>query len=251
MGDKVNDDFLTHFQRSPRLEFTETLYKKINGPTRLITLHRFKLSMGIVIALLALTVIFVPQARAAVQSVIHKIAGIYFDEVTESPIACDPMKCLPEEATQTLTLKEAQAAVPFTFSLPTWTPEGYWLNPRVKLDHQAGGYTQVRIEWLKTGFTQEDHKDYIQQMTLTIWQDQGDYPVQQVGVESISEVEINGQPAALIHGAWEVFNKNWNNGATQITWVKDGLRYFLMVGFIEPATVISDEDVIRIAESIP
>jgi hypothetical protein len=88
-------------------------------------------------------------------------------------------------------------------------------------------------------------------MTLSIWQDQGDFPVQTVGAGSVSEIKINDQPAALIHGAWEVFNKNWNNGSTRITWAKNGARYLLFAVFTEPATVISDEDMIRIAESIP
>ena len=251
----MNDDFLNRFQKSPQADFESALYKKINKPihtpNRNIALQRLGFSIGIMIAILSLTVIFVPSARAAVQSVIHKIAGIYFDEVTESPITCDPMKCLPVEVFDAMTFEEAQAVLPFTFNLPVWTPEGYWLNPSVKVFRSYKENDSIEIEWLKTGFTEENHLDYVQQMTLIVWQDQKDYPAEQVGTGSVSEIEINGEPAALIHGSWEVFNKNWNgNGATRITWAKNGVRYLLSAVFIEPATVVSDEDMIRIAESI-
>ena len=251
----MNDDFLNRFQKSPRAEFESALYLKINKSLRTskskVVLRRLSLSISIVLAIFALTVIFVPTARAAVQSVISKIAGLYFDEVTENPITCDPMECLPPDEFDSMTLEKAQAVLPFTFNLPTWTPEGYWLNPSVKVYKTYTENDSIQIEWLKTGFTTENHEDYVQQMALTAMPEQEEYPAAKVGVGSVSEIKINDQPAALIRGAWELFNKNWNGDATQLTWARNGVRYVLAVGFIEPATVISDEDVIRIAESIP
>ncbi len=253
----MNDDFLNRFQKSPRAEFESALYEKLSNPAivsnKKTTLRRLELAIGVLVAILALTVIFVPNARAAVQSVIRKIAGIPFDEVTQSPITCDPMvDCEFQKVIGVMSLEEAQAAVPFAVNLPTWVPEGYWQNPKVKLYRLAEGFDSVEIEWLKTGFTQENHFDYTQQMTLSIWQDQGDYPAEVVGEGSVSEIKIHGQPAVLIHRGWELFNKNWNgNGMTRITWEKNGVRYLLSAVFIEPATVITDEDMLRIAESVP
>ena len=161
------------------------------------------------------------------------------------------MECLPPEEFDSMTLEKAQAVLPFTFNLPTWTPEGWWLNPSVKVYKTYAKNDSIQIEWLKTGFTAENHEDYVQQMALTATPEQEEYPAAKVGVGSVSEIKINDQPAALIHGGWELFNKNWNGkGATQITWERNGVRYVLAAGFIEPATVVSDEDMIRIAESI-
>jgi hypothetical protein len=257
MGETMNDDFLTQFQKPPRAEFESALYKKINKPiyiqNKKLSLRRLGYSFGIVIALLALTVIFVPNARAAVQSVIRKIAGISFDEVTELQSACDPMKCEPEDVIGIMPFEKAQSTVPFAVNLPTWTPEGYWLNPRVSLIRGAKDTgTIVAVEWLRSGLAGASHEDYVQQMTLRAWQDQGENQTWSVAPESATEIKVNGKPAALVHGGWMLFSDNWNGeGMTSIAWLNHGTWYQLSAVFHDPSTAISDEDMIRIAESIP
>ena len=253
----MNDDFLNRFQKSPRAEFESALYKKINKPiyvqNKHLSLRRLGYSFGIVIALLALTMIFVPNARAAVQSVIRKIAGISFDEVTKLPPECDPMKCEPEDVIGIMTFEKAQTAVRFTVNLPNWTPKEYWLNPSVKLirgDKDTG--TIVVVEWLRSGLAGESHVDYVQQMLLGAWQDQGKNQTWTIAPESVTEIKVNGKPAALVHGGWMLFSNNWNSeGMTSIAWLNHGTWYQLSAVFNDPSTAISDEDMIRIAESIP
>ena len=253
----MNDDFLNRFQKSPRAECESALYLKINKSLRTsksnVVLHRLSLSISILLAIFALTVIFVPTARAAVESVIRKIAGISFDEVTELQPTCDPMKCDPEDVIGIMSFEKAQAAVPFTVNLPNWTPKEYWLNPSVKLvrgDKDTG--TIVYVEWLRSGLAGESHVDYVQQMTLRAWQDQGKNQTWTIAPESVTEIKVNGKPAALVHGGWMLFSNNWNSeGMTSIAWLNHGTWYQLSAVFNDPSTAISDEDMIRIAESIP
>lgn len=253
----MNEDFLTSLQKMPQQEFTARLYRKITQSAEPSSstgrVKRLSLSFAILTTALALAFVFVPSVRADVEFLIQKIAGFSFEELSQSPITCDPMKCDPdEELLGTMSVEEAQAAVPFEIHLPAWTPDGYWLNPKVSLIRSSAGYDMIEVEWLKTGFTQENHWDYTQQMTLSIWSDQKENPTWKVGQGSVTEIALNGQPAALIHGGWELFNKDWNgNGMTQIVWEKNGIRYALSAAFVEPATVIPDEDLIRMAESIP
>lgn len=253
----MNEDFLISLQKEPQQEFTARLYRKITQPAEpsssIASVKWLGLPFAILITALALAFVFVPSVRADVEFLIRKIAGVSFEELSQSPITCDPMKCDPgEELLWTMSVEEAQATVPFAIHLPDWTPDGYWLNPRVRLIRSSIGYDLIEVEWLRTGLTQENHWDYTQQMTLRIWQDQLENPTWMVGQGSISEITVNRQPAALIHGGWELFNKDWNgNGMTQITWERDGIRYVISAVFVEPAAVISDEDLIRMAESIP
>ena len=253
----MNDDFLTRFQKPPKAEFEAALYKKINKSVHVsdknIAFRRLGIFGGITLILFALTMVFVPDARAAVQSVIRKIAGINFDEVTQHEPACDPMECAPEEVIRITSFEDAQAAVPFTINLPTWTPQEYWQNPRVSLIRSENGIgTIIAIEWLRSGFAGESHIDYVQQMTLRAWQNRSENGPWVVAPESATEITINGEPAALVHGSWMLFSNNWNeNGMTSIAWLKQDTWYQLSAVFHDPSTAISDEDMIRIAESIP
>ena len=254
----MNDDFLTRFQEQPQAKFAETLYKKISLPAKsnpkLITARHFGLSFGIFVTVLILTFMFVPGVYADVESFIRKIAGINFDETTQSPITCNPLvDCKFEKVLSVTSLEEAQLAVPFAINLPVWTPQGYWQNPRVSLSRFQEKYDLVQIEWLKVGFSSINNDEYEQQMTLRIWQqDENIDTPWAVAPESVKEVAVNGKPAALIHGAWNLFGESWNgNGATEIMWNDNNVWYEISAVFNDPSTAVSDADLLRMAESIP
>jgi hypothetical protein len=258
MGDAMNDDFLTRFQERPQAEFTENLYKKISltakNTPKLITARRLGASFGILAAVLVLAFMFVPGVHADVESFIRKIAGINFDETAQSPITCNPLvDCKFEQVLRVTSLEEAQLAVPFVIKLPVWTPQGYWQNPRVSLSRFQEKYDLIQIEWIKVGFSSIDHDEYEQQMTLRIWQqDENIDTPWAVAPESVKEVAVNGKPAALIHGAWNLFGESWNgDGATVIMWNDNNMWYEIFAAFHDPSTAVSDEDLLRMAESIP
>ena len=112
----MNDDFLNRFQKSPRPEFESALYKRINKPID-IQNHTICLlrQPGIFLwncdrSACINRDVFVPNARAAVQSVIRRSRVSSFDEVTESPITCDPMTAFtPWMNLETMSLEEVQA----------------------------------------------------------------------------------------------------------------------------------------------
>ena len=74
----------------------------------------------------------------------------------------------------------------------------------------------------------------------------------QVGMDSAEQISINGQPALLIHGWWDINGKwNQNFGVLQLYWHKGGLLYSLTTqNPIIAIKVLSEEELIRIAESI-
>lgn len=254
----MNDDFLTRFQKQPQSKFAGDLYKKISLPAKrnpkLITTHRFGLSFSIFVTVLILTFTFVSGVYANVESLIRKIAGINFNETTQSPITCNPLvDCKFEQVLSVTSLEEAQLVVPFTIKLPVWTPQGYWQNPRVNLSRFQEKHDLVQIEWLKVGFSSISNEEYEQQMTLRIWQQDENLDTPWAVVpDSVKEITVNGKPAALIHGAWNLFGESWNgSGATEIVWNDNNVWYEIFAVFHDPSTAVSDADLLRMAESIP
>ncbi len=64
--------------------------------------------------------------------------------------------------------------------------------------------------------------------------------------DSVEEVEVNGQPAALVGGSWDYDTGQWNTEVNvTLSWMKGEGMYQLH------ATGASVEDLLRIAESIP
>lgn|GEM_PF-2084359 len=254
----MNDDFLTHFQEQPRAKFTEELYKKLSLPIKrnfkLTNTRRIELSLGVTVGVLLLAFLAVPGVYADVESFIRRIAGINFEETTQSPITCDPLvDCEFEQALRVTSLEEAQLAVPFTINLPVWTPQGYWQNPRVSLSRFQGKYDLVQIEWIKAEFSSISGEEYEQQMTLRIWQQDTEFDMPwAIAPDSAEEISVNGKPAAIVHGAWNLFGESWSgSGATTIMWSVDNVWYEIFAVFHDPSTAVTDDDLIRMAESIP
>ena len=69
-----------------------------------------------------------------------------------------------------------------------------------------------------------------------------------IGPDSTEEVQVNGQPAALVRGIWDYNTKQWDSPEhLSLFWQLHDVTYELQT--IE--TILSVDQLIRIAESIP
>jgi predicted Zn-dependent protease len=70
-----------------------------------------------------------------------------------------------------------------------------------------------------------------------------------IGLNSLEEITVNGQPAALAHGGWNADIKAWDEAIDvwSLFWAHGEQVYILKTY----GQSISVEDMIRIAESIP
>jgi hypothetical protein len=67
-----------------------------------------------------------------------------------------------------------------------------------------------------------------------------------VETDDVQEVQVNGQPAALVEGGWDADTGQWNREAARmLNWMKGSEMYQLH------SPGVSVEDLIRMAESIP
>jgi hypothetical protein len=236
----MNDDFLTRHRKSPPREFSEALYQRINlqmNAKRTPSLRWFPVAAALCIALL-LALATSPSARAAISGLIVHIGGMILFEQDET---ASQATALPESQVtivpqEILSLENAQAKLPYSIKLPAWVPDGFAMGSSVRIDYFPGAGPQVTITYYGSD-------PDVGNIDLTIYAQKIDW---QVETEDIQEVDVNGQPAALVNGSWDIDSNRWNREAARmLNWMKGKEMYQLhSVG----AAV---EDLIRMAESIP
>jgi Domain of unknown function (DUF4367) len=233
----MNDDFLTRFTKPPRPEFAAELYRRINPPATVRPSFAFRaaLAASALCAVLAVTLLVSPAARAAVLSFLRDIGGVSFQETTAYP-GSEDISTVPEEI---LSLEDAQAKLPYAVSLPTWVPEGFTRDADVRITHFSEEYTPVTITW--RGKTADGGDTLFE---LMIGQNTGSMIV---GPDALETVQINGQDAAVVSGMWSADEKAWatENTGLFLIWSRGDTTYSLF----SPA--LPREDLILIAESIP
>ncbi|MEK7326785.1 MAG: hypothetical protein AAB217_16195 [Chloroflexota bacterium] len=195
------------------------------------------LILAAVCAVVALALAVSPAARAAVSALIKEIGGISFNETDQYPGFGDATPALAPE--ETMSLAEAQTALPFTLGLPTWVPQGFVQDEMVQLSQFSEHYRPLTISWRKA--TAGGGEELIR---LSLWQGDVDWIV---GPDSVDKVLVNGEPAGLTRGVWNANTQQWdaNSRNLTLTWTKSDVTYQLW------AFSVSVEDLIRMAESIP
>jgi hypothetical protein len=182
--------------------------------------------------------VFSPSARAAFNGWIVQIGEMVFFEPDETTSQAAP---LPESQVtivprETLSLEQAQARLPYTIHLPSWTPDGFKMGSVAWIDHFPGAGPQVTITWYGSD-------PNVGNIDLTIYAQRINWLVD---TDDLQEVEVNGEPAALVVGSWDADRGRWDQGAARmLSWMKGKEMYQL---YSIGAAV---EDLIRMAESIP
>jgi hypothetical protein len=132
----------------------------------------------------------------------------------------------------TMSRAEAQAALPFTFEVPAWAPDGFVLQDAVEVVQSGGaqGYASVSLAWLNP----DEAALYLQVAQVE---------AEQAGLGAAGSTEVitvNGQPAALVR------TSRLGVERLALTWPRGGLTYTLTA---DPGAA-SPDDLRRMAESI-
>jgi hypothetical protein len=234
----MNDDFLIRFRKHPPRAFAAQLYKRINTPMytqRHLLIRRFSFAAAICLALLAALALS-PGARAAFNSLMQQIGGVTFfgPEETVSQVIATPGEevITPEDI---LSLKEARQKLPFQISLPTWAPDGFVMGSSVRISYFENGFTPAIINWYGSDTDIGNIELMVGQRVSWL-----------VDTDHLQEVQVNGQPAALVGGTWNEDTGQWDQESDlSLTWMKGDVMYKLS----SPGAAV--EDLIRMAESVP
>jgi len=190
---------------------------------------------GGVAAMLVLGVMLIlasPSLRAAIIEFQGTIGGIRLVVTDRSPDSNDATIHEPE----LMTLQEAQAALPFAFGIPQQVPDGWSMAEQVRV-WDFGNGPWVEVSWWNDGRAA---------ITLSARSTTSAGSDWLIGPNSSREIQVAGQTAAVIKGAWDHKTQEWRwPDVTTLMWAVDGIQYSLMA-----AGGISDQDLIAIAESV-
>lgn len=248
----MNDDFLIQYWRTPRRAFADDLFARL-APERAPTgyaglvsspVRAFAAGLAALVLIAATVLLATPGARAAVGQLIRTIGGITFHYVASPPDSSEAT-IVPHTV---VSLAEARTTLPFELRLPAWAPDGYVLQedevriwrpqpPVSGIEPQS-----VTLTWRNPA--------YDQGIRLCIAYPASTWANWLVGHEStVEEIVINGQPAALVRGAWE--DGEWRPELDMtLLWVPEGSAASYSLSAMPRFTQVSVEDLIRMAESV-
>ncbi len=137
----MNDDFLNKFRKEPQPEFASALYQRINKSMQTKSKHpalRFAALTLSVLAVLTITLLFSPSARAFADSIVRQVGGYVFVQGNQpidlkgssGPIRV--VKTLGSVSIETIgkvpttnNPAEASQQAGFTALAPSYLPDGY------------------------------------------------------------------------------------------------------------------------------
>ncbi|NLE77672.1 MAG: hypothetical protein GX605_13095 [Chloroflexi bacterium] len=187
--------------------------------------------MAAAVVLLAVPVVSSPPLRAAIVSLQETIGNVYLTITDRSPDTSDATIVEPE----LMSLQAARTAVPFPFGIPSQVPDGWVMGGQVRVNDLGGG-PYVEIEWTNPG---HGH------ISLFTREDDGSAS-RLVSPDSFREVELGGQPAVLLNGAWDHGSQEWRRLEVRtLIWKRDGVEYSLSASGHD----LSEADLVAMAES--
>lgn len=265
----MNDEFMYRLHRAPRAGFTDALYERISRKTE--SRLAGKLTFRNVVAGFALMLFVAACVHAITERGWRKVGDIWVQvEKTHKALYVPPAEAFAEPAMQPqeyecLTVEEAREMLRFEIRVPTWTPVGFTLRDEMCGVDRISDYAY--LHWQGA-----DQYSGISIMIGNLrWYDPT-MQIYKVGPASIwgpvapgsyEEVRVNGQPAVLVRGDWDLsgvtyeippgrkldeegyLEAKWDKKlGLQLHWVDGEVMYHLYT-----RANVSPEDLIRMAES--
>lgn len=243
------DDFLTQFRETPRPEFADQLYRRINQPMTTINTNksparrRLALTFALLSLLLVMLVLASPTARTLAADLVRQLGAITVAPAdVESPAEPVPTAAPPtnDAVTFARNVAEASAMAGFTVLQPGWLPAGYEASGDWSVASQGQGVIVVREYRAQQG----EHFLIFNQYRYGS-EDQFD---QSYGSnETVTDVQVRGQQGLAISGRLmahpdkvdvDPLPTDW------LMWEEDGVNFTLF------GNELGHEALMRMAESL-
>ncbi len=250
----MKDDFLYKFQKPPRKEFMQALYKRISKPmlskTALLT-KRLTYAVVILLTVATFTFTFSPTARVMASDFLRQIGVLFISErpagdpvLISSP---SPEQSALAQATATPIIPITETVSPFEtaisqagFSpfLPSTLPKGYSFSEVVAAEYLDD--QQVPYGWgIFVTYLTEDG-GYLSIHTNRFDQRQQDIPT---GGKKVTDVNINGNTGVWIEDFYARVGTS-NDMVDMLLWEENG--YVLAI----QSNHLSLEEVLGLAQSL-
>ncbi len=220
---------------------------------------------GLAVACLAFMVISAvsPEVRTQTGAVVRQIGGLLFTNTLPRPQSTTPPSTVPPfdppdvGQSQGMNLAEAKAFVPFTFSVPSFVPEGFYADNQVQVSSTTSkacncvvGWTVSKV-WVKPISTDQVTGNGFNRprISLTIYQgEETRYPKSfAADLATLEELDVNGRPTALLGPEGVIPAEPRLLGLSKTLMWTDGDIVYSLRG--SPGVLV--QDLIRVATSIP
>ena len=210
----MNDEFLLRYRRTPRPEFADALYQRISSQPqpRLAIPVLNRLTFRNVGAMLALMLFVAACVYAVADRGWRKVGDIWVQVEKTHKVLYVPLTEAFEGSEifppvyECLTVEEARNILRFDMRVPSWVPAGFILRDEIC------GVDQIS----DSAFLYWEGTDKFNGISLVLanlrWYDPT-MLVYQVGPASVwgpvapgsyEEVQVNGKPAVLVRGNWDL-----------------------------------------------
>jgi hypothetical protein len=240
----TDDEFLYRYRQSPRPEFAGSLYQQLQqvkpakSSFRRRAFQFVKAAAAISVLMIAILAVS-PEARAYVSKVIREtIEYLQFGNVMLRVVP--DMNSSPGQGgvladNETVPVADAQKILPF--KLPSWLPNN-WQPVDVAIITRYDGDDEIIISL----YYPEKPSEYARVPLILGILNKAQPQVVVGDGHHARLVDINGQKGTLYTGAWTA--GTFGGESKNLVWTLDNLTYFMT------GTELSDEDLIRIAESV-
>jgi hypothetical protein len=240
----MNEDFMRQFQKMPDAMFLEKVHVRLVGKERK---HRIKqyltYSVTTLIFVFGVLLIFSPAVRVkALQTVEHVQVLI----CKKLQMYCSGDGVLtPEQGLHVplayLSLHDAQDRFIPPNALPTYVPQGFERLADVEFFDLPGQPTLV-VTW-----DRPKHYSLIKLLISHHSFEIHEY-AQTLGKGAIEETTLDGKPAIIVHGVWNIGVQNRDFMMTAIMWRYDENTVYSLLS-LEQAVPL--DELLKMAESIP
>jgi hypothetical protein len=256
----MNDDFLHTWREPPRAEFARALYAQLSEQeadkmpahtqSTAAMLRRLASVFGLTGLVMAGILLASPVARAQVTRWLGEVitvGGVNFKTVDATPFSGGTPVTRPSVES----LDAAQAAVPEPLLVPTWVPEGFALQDSVAVNQALADANSPFLATVTLTWKNPVNNQVIFQEVLYFRPSEfgpGLWNMSPGG--TAEEVEVNGQPAALVQeDVWWDFEdgEERTTGALKLLWSQTDT---VLYRFIAPEGSATAEALIQMAESI-
>jgi hypothetical protein len=240
----MNEDFMRQFQKMPDSILLEKIHVRLVGKERK---HRIKqyltYSVTTLIFMFGVVLIFSSAVRVkALQTVEHVQVLI----CKKLQMYCSGDGVLtPEQGLyvplEYLSLNDAQVRFISPIVLPTYTPQGFERLANVEFFDLPGQPTLV-VTW-----NRQNHYSLIKRLISHHSFEIKEY-ARTLGKEAIEETVLDGKPAIIVRGAWNIGVQENDFMMTALMWRYDENTVYSLLS-LEQAVPL--DELLKMAESIP
>jgi hypothetical protein len=240
----MNEDFMRQFQKMPDSILLEKIHVRLVGKERK---HRIKQyfthSVMTLIFVFGVLLVFSSAVRVEALQTVEHIQVLMCKKLQmyctgDGVLTADPDQYLPLEY---LSLNDAQVRFISPIVLPTYTPQGFERLANVEFFDLPGQPTLV-VTW-----NRPNHYSLIKLLISHHSFEIKEY-AQTLGKGAIEETVLDGKPAIIVRGVWNIGLRENDLMMTALMWRYDENTVYSLLS-LEQAVPL--DELLKMAESIP